>query len=54
MHRFVKRNTSQFKLVTHYDKSGYLKIGIDLTKKCPYTEAAIVDEGVTVVRLATG
>jgi hypothetical protein len=49
--RVVKRNTSQFELVTNFDKSGYLKIDIDLSKKCPYTEAALVDEGVTVLRL---
>jgi hypothetical protein len=49
--RVIKHSASHFELVANFDKTRYLKIGIDLTKKCPYTEAALVDDGITGVRL---
>jgi hypothetical protein len=48
--RVVKRNASEFELIRFFENRPYLTINIDLAKKCPYTEASVIHEGITYLR----
>ena len=43
----LKSNTSEFGFIRKVRDQPFLKINIDLTKTCPYTEAAFVRDGIT-------
>lgn len=47
----VKRNINEFEFIRMFQGKPYLTINIDLTKTCPYTEAAFVRDGITFLRL---